>query len=74
MANHQAQDKPNRSPTWRVEIHLVRYGIPEQMHTENGSPFGSVRAIQRFTQRSYWFIELGIVPVLFVPAHPDQKG
>ena len=38
------------------------------------SPFGSVRAIQRFTQLSYWFIELGIMPVFSDPAHPEQNG
>ena len=51
-----------------------KYGIPGQMHTDNGSPFGSVRAIQRFTQLSYWFIELGITPVFSDPAHPEQNG
>ncbi len=51
-----------------------KYGIPKQMHTDNGSPFGSVRAIQRFTQLSYWFIELGIMPVFSDPAHPEQNG
>ena len=50
------------------------YGIPGQVHTDNGSPFGSVRAIQRFTQLSYWFIELGIMPVFSDPAHPEQNG
>ncbi|MBG6133805.1 transposase InsO family protein [Aquimarina sp. EL_43] len=50
------------------------YGIPKQIHTDNGSPFGSVRAIQRFTQLSYWFIELGIIPVFSDPAHPEQNG
>ena len=50
------------------------YGIPLQMHTDNGSPFGSVRAIQRYTQLSYWFIELGIMPVFSDPAHPEQNG
>jgi transposase InsO family protein len=50
------------------------YGIPKQIHTDNGSPFGSVRAIQRFTQLSYWFIELGIMPVFSDPAHPEQNG
>jgi transposase len=50
------------------------YGIPKQMHTDNGSPFGSVRAIQRFTQLSYWFIELGIMPVFSDPGHPEQNG
>jgi len=51
-----------------------KYGIPKQLHTDNGSPFGSVRAIQRFTQLSYWFIELGIMPVFSDPAHPEQNG
>ena len=51
-----------------------KYGIPKQMHTDNGSPFGSVRAIQRFTRLSYWFIELGIMPVFSDPAHPEQNG
>ncbi len=50
------------------------YGLPEQIHTDNGSPFGSVRAIQRFTQLSYWFIDLGIEPVFSDPAHPEQNG
>ena len=51
-----------------------KYGIPKQIHTDNGSPFGSVRAIQRFTQLSYWFIELDISPVFSDPAHPEQNG
>jgi transposase InsO family protein len=50
------------------------YGIPKQIHTDNGSPFGSVRAIQRFTQLSYWFIELGISPVFSDPGSPQQNG
>jgi hypothetical protein len=33
-----------------------------------------VRAIQRYTQLSYWFIELGITPVFSDPAHPEQNG
>ena len=51
-----------------------KYDIPDQMHTDNGSPFGSVRAIQRFTRLSYWFIELGIMPVFSDSAHPEQNG
>lgn len=51
-----------------------KYGIPKQMHTDNGSPFGSVRAIQRFTRLSYWFVDLGIMPVFSDPAHPEQNG
>ena len=51
-----------------------KYGMPKQIHTDNGAPFGSVAAIQRFTKLSYWFIELGITPVFSDPAHPEQNG
>ena len=50
------------------------YGMPKQIHTDNGSPFGAVSSIQRFTRLSYWFIELGILPVYSDPAHPEQNG
>ena len=51
-----------------------KYGLPKQIHTDNGGPFGSVSAIQRFTRLSYWFIDLGILPVFSDPAHPEQNG
>lgn len=51
-----------------------KYGIPKQIHTDNGGPFGSVAAIQRFTRLSYWFIDLGIMPVFSDPGHPEQNG
>lgn len=50
------------------------YGLPKQIHTDNGGPFGAVSAIQRFTRLSYWFIDLGILPVFSDPAHPEQNG
>lgn len=51
-----------------------QFGLPKQIHTDNGSPFGAVMAIQRFTRLSYWFIDLGILPVFSDPAHPEQNG
>lgn len=50
------------------------YGLPLQIHTDNGSPFGAVQAIQRLTGLSVWFIELGIEPVYSDPGHPEQNG
>lgn len=50
------------------------YGMPKQIHTDNGSPFGAVSAIQRFTRLSYWFIDLGILPVFSDPSRPEQNG
>jgi transposase InsO family protein len=63
-------------PSAKAEFKRVfrKYGIPNQIHTDNGSPFGSVTAIQRFTRLSYWFIELGIMPVFSDPSHPEQNG
>jgi transposase InsO family protein len=51
-----------------------KYGMPKQIHTDNGGPFGSVSSIQRYTRLSYWFIDLGILPVFSDPAHPEQNG
>lgn len=50
------------------------YGLPKQIHTDNGAPFGNVAALQRFTKLSYFFIDLGIEPVFSDPAHPEQNG
>jgi len=36
------------------------YGMPLQIHTDNGSPFGAVQAVKRLTRLAAWFIELGI--------------
>lgn len=53
---------------------FMQYGIPKQIHTDNGAPFGSVHAIQRFTKLSYWFIDLGIEPLFSDPGKPQQNG
>ena len=51
-----------------------RYGLPKQIHTDNGQPFASSRALGRLSQLSVWFMELGIEPVFSDPARPDQNG
>ncbi len=69
---HQSENfKSAKSEFTRV---FRKYGLPKQIHTDNGSPFGAVSAIQRFTKLSYWFIDLGIMPVFSDPAHPEQNG
>ena len=50
------------------------YGLPDFMHTDNGSPFGNTKAICRFTKLCYWLIDQGIVPVFSDPASPQQNG
>ena len=64
--------------TKNVKTELTRifriYGIPQQLHTDNGSPFGSAQSQNRFTKLSYWLIDLGIMPVYSDPGRPDQNG
>ena len=50
------------------------FGVPLQIHTDNGSPFGAAQAIQRLTRLAVWFLELGIEPVYSDPASPQQNG
>ena len=51
-----------------------RFGLPEQIHTDNGQPFGHIRSLGRLTKLSAWFMELGIMPVFSDPASPGQNG
>jgi transposase InsO family protein len=50
------------------------FGMPLQMHTDNGPPFGCVASLSRLTRLAVWLIELGIEPVYSDPGHPEQNG
>ncbi len=63
--------KPTRLEFKRI---FQEFGMPLQIHTDNGQPFGSVQSLKRLTQLAVWFIELGIEPVYSDPAHPEQNG
>lgn len=66
---------PNTKGTKAAFIKVFRrYGLPKQMHSDNGSPFGTVRSLCRLTKLSAWFMELGIQPVFSDPACPGQNG
>lgn len=51
-----------------------RYGLPKQIHSDNGAPFAASQALQRLSRLAAWFIELGIEPVYSDPGHPEQNG
>lgn len=51
-----------------------KYGIPLQMHSDNGAPFAASQALHRLSRLAVWFIELGIEPVYSDPGHPEQNG
>lgn len=71
----QALEKENFHLTKQVFIEVFKkFGLPKQIHTDNGAPFGNVRALNRFTRLSYFFIDLGITPVFSDPGQPQQNG
>lgn len=51
-----------------------KYGLPLQMHSDNGAPFAASQALRRLSRLAVWFIELGIEPVYSDPGHPEQNG
>jgi hypothetical protein len=40
-----------------------KYGLPKQIHSENGEPFASGVSLSRLTRLAVWFMDLGIQPV-----------
>jgi len=56
-----------------VEI-FKRYGLPDAIHTDNGSPFGSTRSVLGLTRLSAWWVSLGIQLSRSRPGHPQDNG
>jgi len=50
-----------------------KYGLPEVIRTDNGSPF-SCTGLGGLGRLSYWWIRLGIYPERIEPGHPEQNG
>lgn len=58
----------------RIFIQLfTQYGLPEILHTDNGSPFACTRAPLGLTRLSAWWISLGIELVRNRPGHPQDN-
>jgi transposase InsO family protein len=56
-----------------------RYGLPQQILTDNGAPFGTVQtgpdpAIRSFTRLELWLMRQQITPLHGRPAHPQTQG
>jgi transposase InsO family protein len=50
-----------------------RYGLPEVLRVDNGSPFGS-RGVCGLSRLSAWWLQLGIRVEFIEPGHPEQNG
>lgn len=60
--------------TQRVFVRLFRrYGLPQRIRVDNGSPFGSSGAAG-FSRLSAWWLRLGIQVEYIRPGHPEENG
>ena len=57
----------------RFERLFRKYGLPEVIRTDNGTPFSSC-GLGGLSRLSYWWIRLGIHPERIEPGHPEQNG
>ena len=51
-----------------------RYGLPDIIRSDNGSPFASVTGPAGLTRLSAWWLSLGVRPERTQPGHPEQNG
>ena len=51
-----------------------RYGLPDVIRSDNGSPFASLTGPHGLTRLSAWWRTLGIKPDRIEPGHPEQNG
>jgi transposase InsO family protein len=51
-----------------------RYGLPDRMLMDNGSPWGSSHAERRHTRLGVWLLELGVAVSHGRPYHPQTQG
>lgn len=61
-----------------VRTHLTdlfrRYGLPERMLCDNGSPWGTSGSGQRYSALGVWLLKLGIRLSHGRPVHPQTQG
>jgi len=50
-----------------------RYGLPDRIRTDNGTPFASI-SVGGLSKLSVWWISLGIHPERIEPGKPQQNG
>jgi transposase InsO family protein len=55
---------------WRI---FARYGLPEAMFVDNGTPWGDSSG-QRWTRFGVWLLKLGVELLHSRPYHPQSRG
>ncbi|CAN5915719.1 hypothetical protein BH11PSE3_BH11PSE3_14360 [soil metagenome] len=70
---HATDNQRHRTVQDVVQAAFERYGLPDIIPTDNGSPWGSTdrRTLTRF---GVWLIEHGVAPWHSPPMHPQSHG
>ena len=68
--------KNARSVTVRrvFEQLFERYGLPQRIRSDNGSPFAAINALLGLSRLSAWWVALGIDLERGRPGHPQDNG
>jgi transposase InsO family protein len=56
-----------------LEASFRRYGLPEAIFVDNGSPWGDASG-QRWTKLGVWLVKLGVDLIYSRPYHPQSRG
>ncbi len=70
---HATDNERHQTVQNAVQAAFERYGLPEIILTDNGSPWGST-AEQTLTRFGVWLIEHGVAPWHSPPMHPQNHG
>jgi transposase InsO family protein len=70
---HAAGDERHKTVQNSVQAAFERYGLPEIILTDNGSPWGDTGE-RSLTKLGVWLIEHGVAPWHSAPYHPQSHG
>lgn len=58
----------------RLEAVFRRYGLPQRLLVDNGSPWGAPSSAEHFSTLGLWLLDLGIMLWHGAPYHPQTQG
>jgi transposase InsO family protein len=73
VALHATDNERHLTVQNALQAAFERYGLPEIVLTDNGSPWGD-SGEQRLTRLGIWLIEHGVAPWHSPPFHPQSHG
>ena len=67
-------DQLGRTVQSHLETTFRRYGLPDALFVDNGSPWGGSGFADRWTRLGVWLLKLGVKVLYSRPYHPQGRG